>query len=448
MKKFIFLVMLASATFTALAQNAVVKGKFYKLLPNGKEVDRVFLSKSEDGDLKLESEVLKARHDQMFRADLAASDQNTIRYIGVFDEQYPVFMRPGEELTIDAGDGKIVYSGDVNKENKVFADWYKLIQPIRKFGYTKKGYTLPPQEYVMLLDSLWIPVQEFVKNIKTGNDSFDKQVKYLLPYSFKFDLLVPFSTGFSLGRKNEYPAKLVNLFNDEKFSDRNIWTLPFGYKYMQYLGFAKHIIYNSEMGLTGEILIPEISDKELRAQFILSEVEKGVTQDLSSFLAKNSQYMVTDQQKSKMKVFEQRARLKIPGTSWIDFSYPDINGKIHNLSDYLGNVVLIDVWATWCAPCLAEQPGLEELEKSFKGKKVVFISLSIDTDKAKWKDMVEKKKLSGLHLFSNHEGPIIADYEVTSIPRFILFDKNGKTVDLDAPRPSDVKLKTLIQSKL
>jgi len=56
--------------------------------------------------------------------------------------------------------------------------------------------------------------------------------------------------------------------------------------------------------------------------------------------------------------------------------------------------------------------------------------------------------LSGLHLFSNNEGIIIKDYEVISVPRFILFDKEGKTVMFDAIRPSDPKLKELIQSKL
>jgi thiol-disulfide isomerase/thioredoxin len=121
---------------------------------------------------------------------------------------------------------------------------------------------------------------------------------------------------------------------------------------------------------------------------------------------------------------------------------------MHRLSENLGKVVLIDVWATWCKPCLDELPALEALEKAFEGKNVTFISLSIDTDKAKWKQMVESKKMSGLHLFSNRKGPIAEDYELETVPRYILFDKNGKTVAIDAPRPSDPKLTELINSKL
>ena len=442
------LLVMAAMSASSWAQNAVITGKFKKLLPNAQQVDNVSLCKPEDGDLTVISEPVIDKNSHRFRAELGTSDQNVIRYVGIFGELYPIYLRKGEELTIDAGDGNIVYSGKLSKENKVFADWYKMMEPMRKYGYTAKGYTLPGNRYVVLLDSLSQTACNFVKNIHTGNESFDKQVKYLLPYSFKYDVLLPISSGFNVGDKSEFPAYLTNWFKNETFPDHQIWTLPMGFKFMQSFAFAKHIIYNQEEGVAGEKLVAEIADKELRANFILSHAEKGGTQNLVSFLEQNHSLMTNEKQIAKMKVLETRAKAKVPGGDWIDFSYPDRNGKIHRLSDNRGKVVLIDVWATWCKPCLAEQPALEQLEKSFEGKDVVFISLSIDTDKAKWKAMVKDKKLSGLHLFSNNQGPIVTDYELIGVPRFILFDKNGKTVAYDAPRPSDPKLKELITSKL
>jgi len=439
--------MLASSS-ALWAQNAVVKGKFRMMLPNHQNVDRVYYSKPEDGDLVLISESMMDKGTQLFSQDIAPSDQNTIRYFGVYDEQYPVYMKKGEELTIDAGDGLITYSGKLSKENKVFADWYKLISPIRKYGFTKNAQTLPSDRLAFLIDSLAAPVSNFIKNINTGNAAFDKQLKHMLPYSYKMDLIMPFAMGVSFGKKTEYPAFYANWFNNETFSDKSLWDVPMAYRYMQYFSFAKHIIYNTQQGLSGEMLAPEIKDKELRAHYVLSQVEKGVSQDRVAFIEKFRGDMITDQQKTKMAMLEKRTKAQFPGGDWIDFAYPDLNGKVHRLSDNLGKVVLIDVWATWCKPCLAEQPALEQLEKSFEGKDVVFISLSIDTDKAKWKEMVEGKKLSGLHLYSNSQGPIVQDYELVGVPRFILFDKNGKTVSFDAPRPSDPKLKELITSKL
>lgn len=444
----IVMLMLSVTLSTSLSAQTTIQGKFRKILPNGLDVDRVFFSKPDDGGPIVVEEILKSKSDQTFQATLKPADLNVIRYIGVFDEQYPVYVRPGEKLSIEAGDGKISYSGNVSKENQVFAAWYKLIAPLRNYGYTKKGYTLPTDRYVSLLDSLEKPVQDFVKNIRTGNDSFDKQVKYLLPYSYKFDLLMPLATGLSFRSKNEYPAQVAKLIEEEKFADANLWSLPLAYNYMSNYSFVKYILYNNKQGIAGEMLVPEIADDQLRAKFILAHAQRGVTQSLVKFLEGNRKYMMDDAQKKELALLLRRANLQIAGGSWIDFTYPDVNGKMHSLSENLGKVVLLDLWATWCAPCLAEIPALEKLEKELEGKDVVFISLSLDTDKAKWQNMVKQKQLSGVQLFSNSEPRFMQDYEVAEIPRYIVFDKNGKTVNFNAPRPSDPKLKTLIESNL
>jgi thiol-disulfide isomerase/thioredoxin len=448
MKKTSILLAMLAMSASSWAQNAVLQGKFRYEMPNHQNVGNVFFTKGENGDLTVISEPAMDKGTGMFRVDVGASDQNAIRYVGAFDEHYPVYLRKGEELTVDAGDGLVTYAGKLSKENKVFADWYKMIAPIRKYGYTKGARLLPQEGLVKLLDSLAGPIENFVKNINTGNATFDKDAKYLLPYTYKFDLVMPFAVGFGFESRSKYPAAYVNWFKNENFSDKGLWNLPFAYRYMQYFAFAKHIIYNQEQGLSGEMLLPEISDKNLKANYILAHAEKGASQNRLAFLKKYEGDMLNDEQRAKMKLFQVRAGVQVAGGDWIDFSYPDRNGKMHKLSDNLGKVVLIDVWATWCKPCLAEQPALEELEKSFEGKNVTFISLSIDTDKAKWKDMIESKKLSGLHLYSNNQGAFLKDYEVESVPRFILFDKNGKTVSFDAARPSDPKLKDLITSKL
>ena len=444
----IVMLMLGVTLSTSLAAQTTIGGKFSKILPNGVDVDRVFFSKPDDGGLMTVEEMLKSKTDQTFQAALKPADLNVIRYVGVYEEQYPVYLKPGEKLTIEAGDGKINYSGNLSKENQVFAAWYKLIAPLRNYGYTKKGYMLPPDGYVSLLDSLEKPVQDFVKNIRTGNDSFDKQVKYLLPFSYKFDVLMPLATGLSFRSKNEYPAQVVKLIEEEKYADANLWSLPMAYNYMINLSFVKYILYNNKQGIAAEMLVPEITDNPLRANFVLAHAQRGTTQSLVKFLEGNSKYMMNDKQKKELALLLRRANLQVAGGSWIDFTYPDVNGKMHSLSENLGKVVLLDLWATWCAPCLAEVPALEKLQKELQGKDVVFISLSLDTDKAKWQNMVKQKQLSGVQLFSNSEPNFMQDYEVTEIPRYIVFDKNGKTVNFSAPRPSDPKLKTLIESNL
>lgn len=448
MKRVVFFMLLLTMSAATRAQLATIKGKFIRHISASQYADRIYFFKAGKGNVVPVGEIGLSKEDHSFTMELSKNDLNEIRYIGFEDELYPVYLRKGEAITIEVNSGMVSYQGNLSKENKVFSNWYVMMAPLRKIGYSNDARRLAPDHYAGTLDSLLVPVETFTGNINTGNKAFDRYVKYMLPYSFKMDALAPFMRAFEYSKRDMYPSYIVNLFNSEKFADQQLWTLPFGYNYIQNLGFVKHIIYNSEMGNTGDLIIPEISNDHMRAEFILKSLDRGEYQGMTAYVARNFKYMITKDQQERMKVYEKRAALKNPGGNWIDFAYPDANGKIHHLSDNLGKVVLIDVWATWCRPCIQEQPALEELERSFEGKDVAFISVSIDTDKEKWKKMVEDKKLSGLHLFSNNEGIIKKDYEVISVPRFILFDKEGKTVMFDALRPSDPKLKELIQSKL
>jgi thiol-disulfide isomerase/thioredoxin len=448
MKKTFLSVLLLGISAAAWAQNAVIKGKFEREKGGNVSASQIYLFKAVDGEIVPYSMIPLTRQDHSFQAQVGDSDLNVIRYIGFEDEVYPIYIRKGDTLTLDGGFGEVAYSGTVNNENKVFADWYKMMKPLRKYGYTKEGWQRAHDHYPATLDSLIAPMEQFMGTINTGNTKFDTYVKFMLPYSFRMDAILPFTEGIGYTERDKYPAYLVNLFNTEKYSDLQIWTLPYGYSYIQSIGFVKHYVYGGENGFLENVILPEINDPMLRANYALKLLDRQEYQNMAAFVKRSKQYMVTKEQKKKMEVLEKRANLKEPGGESIDFAYPDMTGKIRRLKDFRGKVVLVDVWATWCKPCLAEQPALEALEKSLEGKDVVFLSISIDTEKDKWKNMVEAKKLSGIHLYSDNKGSMIKDYEITQIPRFILFDKNGKMVSYDAIRPSDPKLKELIESKI
>ncbi len=131
--------------------------------------------------------------------------------------------------------------------------------------------------------------------------------------------------------------------------------------------------------------------------------------------------------------------------------YENHDGSTTSLSDLKGRYVYIDVWATWCRPCLAEIPALKELEKEL-GDQIHFVSISIDkVDKHEaWKKMVEEKELKGVQLYAdnNWESQFVRDFGINGIPRFILIDPQGNVVRPDAPRPSNPKTKELLSSLL
>jgi thiol-disulfide isomerase/thioredoxin len=135
----------------------------------------------------------------------------------------------------------------------------------------------------------------------------------------------------------------------------------------------------------------------------------------------------------------------VPGKPAPAFAYPDLSGNIVSLESLRGKWLYIDVWATWCGPCLKELPALEQLQKTFRGKPITFVSISIDEDKEAWAAMVKKKEMGGIQLIADKDfkSAICASYRINGIPRFILIDPNGLLVDADAKRPSGA-----IQSQL
>jgi thiol-disulfide isomerase/thioredoxin len=127
-----------------------------------------------------------------------------------------------------------------------------------------------------------------------------------------------------------------------------------------------------------------------------------------------------------------------PGNPAPEFTFSDLNGKKVSLKDFRGKIVYLDVWASWCGPCLKEVPYAKKLDEEMKGKDIVFLCVSIDDDEEAWKKRITEKEIAGLHLISKggFESQIAKSYNIKSIPRYVIIDKEGKLVSSYAERPS------------
>jgi thiol-disulfide isomerase/thioredoxin len=136
--------------------------------------------------------------------------------------------------------------------------------------------------------------------------------------------------------------------------------------------------------------------------------------------------------------------------------YLDIKGGKKSLDSFKGKFVYIDVWATWCGPCIREIPSLKKLEKEYSKKNIEFVSISTDearrsggsweTAEKKWRNFVKEKQMTGVQLWSGQDFSFQQAYQISGIPRFILIDPQGNIVEANAPRPSDPNLKILLSS--
>lgn len=137
-------------------------------------------------------------------------------------------------------------------------------------------------------------------------------------------------------------------------------------------------------------------------------------------------------------------------------NYADIKGGVKSLESFKGKFVYIDIWATWCGPCIEQIPYLQSLEKAYRGKNVEFVSISTDESQRsggsweaaekKWRDFVKDRNMTGVQLWSGQDFSFQEAYQINSIPRFILISPEGTIIDADAPRPSDPALKSLFTS--
>ena len=105
-----------------------------------------------------------------------------------------------------------------------------------------------------------------------------------------------------------------------------------------------------------------------------------------------------------------------PGASAPDFNFKDINGKSISMNDLKGKYIYIDVWATWCGPCIREIPASKKMEKLYRDKNIEFVYISIDVrdrpvyNYDKWKEMIEEKSLGGVQLFADNGQRCVLGY--------------------------------------
>lgn len=134
-----------------------------------------------------------------------------------------------------------------------------------------------------------------------------------------------------------------------------------------------------------------------------------------------------------------------------EFKFEDGNGAVKTLADWKGKVVLLNLWATWCAPCRKEMPDLDRLQKELGGPDFEVVALSLDREGAPVaRKFLESTKVETLKLYIESTSKSIGVLRAAGLPTTILIDREGREIGrLFGPAEwNSADAKRLIQSAL
>ncbi|UKJ07675.1 TlpA family protein disulfide reductase [Solitalea lacus] len=362
--------------------------------------------------------------------------------------QFPLYLKKGDKSEIAIDGKRMKFIGKQTPENTVLSSWINLTQEIKvKAVYFAEPPMSTYVDFFPEFTKVASQADGFRKTIKTKNANFNRLMTSVTYFDLDFYALNFRHTPRKVHPKAEDFIPYYKTIKKENYPNDDILSTMYGERFIS--------SYVNEFGGKGT--------HEAKMNLLVSDHQKGVyilksrTPYIKSypgyeeFVQKYDRYLKTSPGlQEEVKALGQKLYMATPGGQARNFSFPDKDGKMVSFSDLKGKVVLVDVWATWCAPCKQELPFLKKLEEELHDKDIAFVSVTMDQekDKDKWLKMINDMKLGGIQLFGGPQNELLDFYQIATIPRFMVFDREGKIVNLDSPRPSQPELKELLLKEL
>lgn len=370
-----------------------------------------------------------------------------------------LFIVPGDRITVQ-GDFRNMktgtqFKGDHSNENNFLVS-LEQVKSSLSFGGYEAFYGQPEQDFIQAVEERSNALVAEIQGYQKKNEPFDDVFLDMINHEISYDAAIMklnypdyhryFTNSDSFKVSDTYESFLQNIDVD---SDDNL-LLP---SYPEFLSVYLNYRTSSESNDTGESFNLQkyrTIDKLFQQPLVRSKLYFEVMRELFA-VSVNDAFAILDDYLSRQTNEKYRENIQSSANEWAnlrkgmaapEWSGTDRNGKAVSARNFSGKVVYLDVWATWCGPCIQELPYLEQLNAEYQGNSdIALISISIDQDQEAWKRFLQQRSPRGLQLYAenNWSSSLVSAFNIRGIPRFIIIGKDGKILDATAPRPSSGK---------
>lgn len=386
-----------------------------------------------------------------------------------------VFLSPGYNITVNETDHNykipLTFSGkgaDVNN----YVSWVNSNVESIKWANGRGLFDLTKEEFEVRFDSLKRTISDFhlayIDSINLTDTMISvldmkNKVKFVaVQQEYQLYQLIQLSN--EVRAEHDFKDQSVNLIFDsllltDRYSDFYI-MLNFYWRARIESTVAKYSQTSQEhtIPLITNTLITEEENPESIREFLMALNLQHWLSIFGLSQETDSVYKVFKMRYSKSRflptlqnVYDEWLAVQ-PGQPAPDFIAHTSDGNKVAKEDFKGKLVYMDVWATWCNPCIAEIPASKKLQAHFINEnRVLFVNVSVDNDESAWLNFLAKEKdWPGLHvrLEPSEIESFYRKFKLYGIPGYILMDESGNILNIRAPRPSEGEIKDEIESQL
>ncbi len=382
-----------------------------------------------------------------------------------------LFLGPGDSLLIGKWKSEIILEGNAGKLNQFQWDLPSLIlndPVIKKISGSRDTWKLEHEEFALYADKLKqtqiqyydrfsneIKVPDVYKNyihakiycewvndywnyLEYHNNYAHDEWGYLPIDSVNTEFLTRWNPDTSFHYLSSYSdciqGYVNHLYQDQTkdLADTVKWETEFPDKFS--------IITKNFHGINRDIALVGQVDKFWYYLMATDDFYRQA-KEVVTFFKKN--YQSEDYYAYFINQYEDYLNIS-PGKPAPDFTFPDTSDNLVSLSDFIGKVVYVDFWGTWCGPCLASIPKLVGLHEKLKDRDdIVFLNVALeydDEDIKRWRKFLENRNYPGIHVVAEKQflNEQLKPYKLRAAPTYTLIDKNGDIAITSADRPDKI----------